>query len=293
MDKITASIVVYKSNPAELERAIKSFQSSALAGELFIVDNSPTPDAREVCLALGCQYIFAGSNLGYGKAHNLVMRNILGRTSYHLVLNPDVYFEADVLEKLFLFMEEHHQAGLVMPKVLYPDGTLQHLCKLLPTPLNLATRRFWPFSRKLLSGMNNQYEMGFSHYNKVMNVPFLSGCFMFLRTASLRKTGLFDERFFLYAEDTDLSRRLHREFKTMFYPFAEIYHTHGRGSYKDLGLMWRNLMSAVRYFNKWGWVFDAERRTINEAAASPFTTVKSYGTAGFQEATVAQRSMND
>ena len=127
MEKITASIVIYKSNPAELERAIKSFLASTLSGELYIIDNSPTPAAREVCNGFDCNYIFTGANFGYGKAHNLVLCESLSRSSYHLVLNPDVYFDADVLEKLFLFMEEHPHAGLAMPKVLYPDGTLQRL----------------------------------------------------------------------------------------------------------------------------------------------------------------------
>ena len=293
MEKITASIVVYKNNPVELVRAIKSFLASKLSGKLYIIDNSPTPAAREVCNAFDCHYIFTGSNLGYGKAHNLVMCESIGRASYHLVLNPDVYFDADVLGKLFLFMEEHPQVGLAMPKVLYPDGTLQRLCKLLPTPLNLATRRFLPFSSRLLKKINDHYEMNLSHYNRVMNVPFLSGCFMFLRTAALRKTGLFDERFFLYAEDTDLSRRIHREFKTMFFPFAEIYHSHGRGSYKDLRLTWYNLKSAIQYFNKWGWVFDKERKMVNEIAALPFKTINNYGPVSMNGATVAQRSMNE
>ena len=293
MEKITASIVVYKNNPTELERAIRSFLASTLSGKLYIVDNSPTPIARKVCNAFDCTYIFTGSNLGYGKAHNIVMSEILDRSFYHLVLNPDVYFDTDVLEKLFLFMEEHPQTGLMMPKVLYPDGKVQRLCKLLPTPFNLATRRFLPFSGTLLKKINDHYEMNFSQYNKVMNVPFLSGCFMFLRTAALKRTGLFDERFFLYAEDTDLSRRIHHEFKTIFFPFAEIYHTHGRGSYKDLRLTWCNLKSAIQYFNKWGWVFDRERKMVNEIAASTFHSLKNYGPVTIKGASVAQRSMNE
>ena len=293
MEKITASIVIYKNDFTTLTRAVQSFLNSPFAGKLFIIDNSPTDTARKFFTNPRINYLFTGANLGYGKAHNLAIKACMNSSTYHLVLNPDVYFKPDVLEKLYLFMEEHPNAGLVMPKVLNPDGTLQPICKLLPTPFNLATRRFLPFSIGMLKKMNDDYEMKFSDYNKIMNVPFLSGCFMFLRTTALKKTGLFDERFFLYAEDTDLSRRIHHQFMTMFFPFAEIYHTHGRGSYKDLRLTWHNLKSAVQYFNKWGWLFDEERKITNEIAAQPFQSMKNYGAVMMNQSPVAQRSMNE
>ncbi len=162
-------------------------------------------------------------------------------------------------------MESNTQAGLVMPKVFGADGQLQMLCKLLPMPLDLASRRFFPI-KQWFKNQNEKYEMKESGYDQVMNVPFLSGCFMFLRTAALREIGLFDERFFLYAEDTDLSRRMHQRFETLFYPGVEINHVHARGSYKDLRLTFHNIKSAVQYFNKWGWFFDEERVAINQRA---------------------------
>lgn len=273
MIRLTASIVVYKSDPVVLSRTLESFLQSSLSGELTVVDNSPEDTVRSTCQRFGVNYIFNGENLGFGKAHNRVLSQCLDRSMYHLVLNPDVYFKPDVLEKLFLFMEEHPRAGLVMPRVKYPDGRLQMLCKLLPTPFNLATRRFFPFP-KWMKKMNDTYELKESGYNQLMNVPFLSGCFMLMRTEALKKTGLFDERFFLYAEDTDLSRRIHRQFKTMFYPFAEIYHIHARGSYKDASLTLHNLVSAIKYFKKWGWFLDEERKIINETAIQSINVVE-------------------
>ncbi len=292
MENITASLVIYNNDISSLRRAVQSFLGCSLAGHLFIVDNSPTDKAREFFNYPKVTYLFSGSNLGYGKAHNMAIRKCLDAAPYHLVLNPDVYFEPLVLEKLFYFMEEHGEAGLVMPRVLYPDGTLQHLCKLLPTPLNLAIRRFMPFNSLMLRKINDHYEMRFSNYNRIMNVPFLSGCFMFLRTASLKKSGLFDERFFLYAEDTDLSRRIHQHYKTLFFPFAEIFHTHTRGSYKDIRLTWHNLKSAFQYFNKWGWFTDNERKMANQFASGQLSSGH-YGPAILLGSTVPQQSMNE
>jgi len=266
MEKITASIVVYKNDPHLLKRAIDSFLRSIVTGPLTIIDNSLTDELRHCCDHPNVTYIFNNQNLGYGKGHNLAIKQYLNQTQYHLVLNPDVSFGNDVTEKLFYFMESNPQAGLAMPKVLAPDGQMQMLCKLLPTPLNLTTRRFFPTS--WFKTQDEKYEMKDSGYSHVMNVPFLSGCFMFLRTEAIKKVGLFDERFFLYAEDTDLSRRIHRQFETLFYPETEISHVHARGSYKDWRLTFHNIKSAIQYFNKWGWFFDVERHLINRMATT-------------------------
>ena len=267
MEKITASIVVYKTDPFLLRRAMDSFLSGSLTGKLTIIDNSPQDQLRRYCTIPDVTYIFNNKNLGYGAAHNIALRQNLDCSLYHLVLNPDVHFDSLTVEKIFYFMEGQPQAGLAMPKVFSADHQLQMLCKLLPTPSDLALRRFFPF-KQWISKFTNRYEMKNCGHDRVMNVPFLSGCFMFLRMKALQQTGLFDERFFLYAEDTDLSRRVHQQFETLFFPDAEITHLHARGSYKDFFLTLQNLKSAVQYFNKWGWFFDRERRAINQRALS-------------------------
>jgi GT2 family glycosyltransferase len=265
MEKLSASIVVYKTDAGQLRQVIDCYLNSVDAGQLLILDNSPTDQLRQLCHAPRVGYIFNGQNLGYGKAHNIALRRSIDVSQYHLVLNADVYFEPDTLSKIIHFMDSHPQAALVMPKVFSADGNLQMLCKLLPTPLNLALRRFFPFE-SWFSKLNARYEMKSMGYDRVMDVPFLSGCFMFMRTSALKQVGLFDERYFLYAEDTDLSRRLHEQFQTLYFPGAEIQHVHARGSYKDLRLTLQNLKSAIQYFNKWGWFFDSDRRAINQRA---------------------------
>lgn len=265
MEKLSASIVVYKTDPGQLRQVINCYLNSIDAGHLLVIDNSPTDHLRPLCQSSRVDYIFNGQNLGYGKAHNIALRRSIDTCKYHLVMNADVYFKPDTLSKIVHFMDGHPQAALVMPKVFSAEGKLQMLCKLLPTPMNLGLRRFFPFEswfRKL----NDRYEMRSMGYDRVMNVPFLSGCFMFMRTSALKQAGLFDERFFLYAEDTDLSRRLHEQFQTLYFPGAEIQHVHARGSYKDFWLTLQNLKSAIQYFNKWGWFFDRDRQAVNQRA---------------------------
>jgi GT2 family glycosyltransferase len=264
MHKLSASIVVYKNNMELLSHAINSFLASAPGADLYLIDNSPTDEARSLAVAPNIRYIFNGANLGFGAAHNLALKTVLSNgAQYHLILNPDVYFSPDVIGKLWRFMESDPEIGLVAPKVLYPNGRLQPLCRLLPSPLTLIKRRLLYRFAGIHRKFNHDYEMHFTGYNRVMDVPFLSGCFMFLRVEALRTTGLFDERIFLYTEDIDLTRRLHRRYRTVFYPDVTIYHHHVRRSYRNLKSFFHHAGSAVTYFNKWGWFNDAEREEIN------------------------------
>jgi GT2 family glycosyltransferase len=267
MKSINVSIVLFKNDQDLVKKAIFSCVNSVLINRIYLIDNSPTDILS--CLASldsRIEYIFNNANLGFGKAHNIALkRSIEENIPYHLVLNPDVYFEKGVLEELYNFMEANKDVGLVMPKVLYPDGNIQYLCKLLPTPLDLFGRRFLNFGpfKKIVEKRNEVYELRFTGYDKIMEVPYLSGCFMFIRTEVLKKVGLFDERFFMYLEDTDLSRRIHRVAKTVYYPYVYIYHEYGKGSYKSLKLLYYHIKSAIKYFNKYGWFFDKEREEIN------------------------------
>jgi GT2 family glycosyltransferase len=265
-DKITASIVIYKNDLRLLRNAVDSFLSSTEHSVLYLIDNSPTDRFSRHFRHPRIKYIFNNRNVGFGAGHNLALREVIkaGNSSYHVVLNPDVYFDDAVMRKIFFFMEAHPQVGLVMPKVLYPDGRLQPLCKLLPSPFTLFTRRFLQFFPSLSNRLNHWYEMHFTGYDKIMDVPFLSGCFMFLRVKVLEEVGLFDERIFLYTEDTDLTRRIHRKYRTIFYPEAVIYHYNQRASYKNAIKLAYHMLSAITYFNKWGWFDDVERKDINE-----------------------------
>jgi GT2 family glycosyltransferase len=267
-NRLNISIVLYHNREEQIKKAIKSVLNTDLNITLYLVDNSSTDSLRKLeRIDKRIVYIFNNSNLGFGKAHNIALKKSIEKNiPYHLVLNPDVYFEKGVLEELYDFMENNKDVGLVMPKVLYPDGNIQYLCKLLPTPLDLFGRRFLNFGpfRKIVEKRNEVYELRFTGYDKIMEVPYLSGCFMFIRTEVLKKVGLFDERFFMYLEDTDLSRRIHRVAKTVYYPYVYIYHEYGKGSYKSLKLLYYHIKSAIKYFNKYGWFFDKEREEINK-----------------------------
>ena len=113
--------------------------------KLYIIDNSPT-DALSWVKDLSpiIEYI-KNKNTGYGSSHNIALRKAIERNSdYHIVLNPDIIFEAHVIPKIKEYMDAETDTVYLLPKVIYPDGETQHLAKLLPTPFHLIFRRFLP-----------------------------------------------------------------------------------------------------------------------------------------------------
>lgn len=264
--ELAASIVIYKTPERLWKSAVKSFLESYPGGHVFLIVNSPSLKTAGIPLYdRRIEYIANRKNIGFGAAHNVAIRMSQQRGyPFHLVLNPDVYFKKEVIPSLLRMMGTHADVGLAMPKVLYPDGRIQHLCKLLPSPQHLLIRRFIPFHGRFLPKMSQDYELKFSGYDRVMDVPCLSGCFMMLRNDCLKKIGLFDEGIFLYTEDIDLSRRIHKHFRTVYFPEVSIYHHHERGSYKRLMPFLFHVSSAITYFNKWGWFHDPERDAVNQ-----------------------------
>lgn len=262
---VSCSVVSYGTPPDKIERLLQGVAGSWPRLLSYLIENSATDSLHELAPRYQAQYWHQPDNPGFGRSHNRAMRAAMEAGSlYHFVLNPDIYFPLDTFARLLAYMESHPDVALLGPRVCFPDGRLQPLCKLLPGPVELAVRRFLPWLHRR-GGRQRAYEMHATGYARIMDVPAMSGCFMLIRSEALARSGLFDERFFLYFEDVDLSRRLGRVGRTVFYPHVTIVHEYGRGSYHNWRLLWHHVVSALRYFNKWGWS-DPERRRINAAA---------------------------
>jgi GT2 family glycosyltransferase len=262
---VSASIVAYRNDPDELVEAIGSVLSTPRIATCTVIDNSPDADLREMVLAAGADYTFAGSNLGFGGGHNVALRANLHSAPYQLVLNPDIRFGPEVLPALCAFMDANPSVGQVMPRIVYHDGSEQRLCKLLPTPFDLILRRFLgPLGSRLFKARRDRYEMRSFDMHVTREVPSLSGCFMFLRSSVLQEVGLFDPRYFMYLEDVDLCRRIGSRSRTVFYPHVTVAHGYAKESYRRARLLKHHMVSAMRYFSKWGWFADAEGKARNE-----------------------------
>lgn len=262
--KLTASIVLFNTPKEQLHTILQCVEES-LVDRVFVIDNSSCKASEEICKQYSKVEYQTHENTGYGSSHNIgIKKSIELNADYHVILNPDIRFERNVLSELADFMDSNPDAVYVLPKVIYPNGELQYLCKLLPTPSDLIFRRFLP-KTKYSERKNDLYCLKHSGYNKIMNPPCLSGCFMFMRTKTLKDNNIFfDDRFFMYFEDFDLIRRLHTVGKTIFYPNVTIIHDHAKESYKSKRMLLIHIKSAFKYFNKWGWFFDFERNKINK-----------------------------
>ena len=89
-------------------------------------------------------------------------------------------------------------------------------------------------------------------YNAIFDAPYLSGCCMVIRTSSFISIGGFDERYFLYLEDADITRSLSGVGRCLHFPRVSVVHSWGRGNYKSFRLLFVNLISSFKYFLKWG-----------------------------------------
>ena len=259
---ITASIVAFHTKRGELRRLIDCVMGSPVE-MLYVIDNSTNDELRDfVDSNQRIRYIHS-LNLGYGAGHNVAIRKAIeDGADYHVVLNPDIYWDGDVIGELARYMDSNPDVGQVMPKIIYPSGDTQYLCKLLPTPMDLIGRRFLPF-KSYQERHDYNYELHWTGYDREMEVPSLSGCFMFMRCSALKRTGGFDERYFMYAEDLDLCRRIGEVARTVFNPSVKVVHEYEKGSYKNRKLLKYHITSIVKYFNKWGWIFDSYRKRKN------------------------------
>jgi len=250
----SVSLVLYKNDPNLVSQVVSSVVNSNITTHLAVVDNSPLPDLEKLFAGLdNVDYFYKnGNNDGFGKAHNLAISKL--DSEYHLVVNPDVYFDSNVIPQLIEYLESNLDIGLITPKIRYPNGDIQYLCKRYPTFFALFARRFVPKTLHfILKRYLDWYEMRDMGYDKIADVIYLSGCFMLFRRKYLDEIGYFDENIFMYLEDTDITIRMAKKYRTVFYPDVHIFHHWAKGSYKSLKLTLINIQSAIYFFNKHGW----------------------------------------
>lgn len=261
---ITASIAVHCTPKSQLTKAAECCLHSAAC--LYIIDNSPDDSLREVAdgLPFSDRVVYRHvENRGFGNAHNIAfaMARAAG-SNYHLVMNPDVWWDTSTDPVVLLIGRmEATGASLAAPRIVYPDGRLQATVRLLPTPLDLIARRFLPsfLFRKRMS----RYLLEDIDHNREFPAAYLQGSFMLFRTATVERLGGFDERFFMYPEDIDISRRYYSEAGAIYSPVATVVHQHAAASRHSLKMLRIHIANMIKYFNKWGWWRDPQRRAIN------------------------------
>jgi len=220
--------------------------------KIIVIDNASTDNTIRLVKEAQTEYpgliecLPQKSNRGFGAGHNRALS--LMKSQYHVVINPDIIVPSGALLEMITFMNERNDIGLLTPKILFPDGRLQYLCKHNPTFRDLFMRLvFKNHCRK----RQDWFEMRETNYDKEFFVEYASGCFMFFRTEVYLQIHGFDEKFFLYLEDADITRRVNEVSKTLFVPQIHVFHEWQRDQHKKISLMLVNLQSWLHYALKW------------------------------------------
>ena len=244
--EISASIVLYNEDAKSLEKTIDSFLKIPLKKKLFLIDNSPTNVLKSYFINDEIEFIFVGKNIGFGRAHNLVLNKL--NSSYHLILNPDVVFEIEIIPILIEQLKFDESVSFITPKVVFPNNELQFICRKYPTFFDLINRKLRLSTKTIYK---NEYRN--QNLEKPFYPEFIHGCFMFFKTTDFKALNGFDKRYFLYLEDADICRKIDKDGKKILYfPSVQITHQHQKGSSKSVKLFLYHFSSAIKYFLKWG-----------------------------------------
>ena len=263
---LTVSIVLFHSPLAQLrdliDSLIDSLSGAAVSNvQCVLVDHSLDPRYADQCRAMLAKYdaceqiefelLAPPKNHGYGAGHNLAMASLDG--TFHLILNPDVALSPRAISVALETMGAHPDCVLLAPVGSGADGTSLYLAKAFPSVWTLALRAFAPLWLQRRSRAVARYELRDQPSEIVRPVPLVSGCCMWVRRAVYDEVGGFDDSYFLYFEDFDLSMRMARYGAVIEHRELTIIHHGGKASRKG-GRHWLWFgLSAARFFNRWGW----------------------------------------
>jgi GT2 family glycosyltransferase len=258
---ISIVIVNYRV-PEFLARMLESLREADLydRSEVIIVDNASQDGSRELIKARFPEIAWIGlkHNIGFGKACNVGAQTARGE--YLLLLNPDTLISKNTLAACVEFFTAHPGAGIMGPKIINPDGSLQAGCRRsFPSPV-VAFYRLTGLSKIFpKSNLFGRYNLNYLDPETMAEVDAVSGSFMFLPLTLFRECGGFDEAFFMYGEDLDLCHRVREKGRSVWYnPATQIIHFKGRSSSQ---LTWR----ARRAFYEAMVIFSRKYKRIHAA----------------------------
>jgi GT2 family glycosyltransferase len=228
-----------------VEKACKNIEA-----EIFVVDNASTDDSKLVLPTLfpNVHFIWNEVNLGFSKANNLAIKKATGQ--YILFLNPDTIVPEDCFEKCLSFFSTHHDAGALGVHMIDGNGNFHKESKRsFPAPAvsfykMIGLSNLFPNSKLFAA-----YYAGHLPENKTASVEVLSGAFMMISKKIMDRVKGFDEDYFMYAEDIDLSYRVKKTgFKNYYYAETSIIHFKGESTKKTDAEYVQNFYGAMKLF---------------------------------------------
>lgn len=261
--ELTIAINGYRS-PELLRLCLQSiFEHMRHAGieyEVLVADSATEEDTemlmREEFPAV--RFFPFADNVGFKTLVNTSLAEARG--AYIFLINSDIILTSGAVLRMLAYLKERPDIGLLAPKQLNFNGTLQRSCFHFYRPQTILYRRTWlgtlPFAQKHLRWfMMDEY-----NHKEAKSVDWVIGSALFTSKKAAEAVGPMDDRFFMYMEDVDWCRRFwERGYKVVYYPEAFVYHYHAKGSAKGgfIGsllfnrLTWYHIGSALRYFWKY------------------------------------------
>lgn len=215
-----------------LEKLLFSLKSNYLSKtkyliEVIVVDNASTDDSVSFIKSLEwIRLIESNHNGGFAYGNNLAIKECQAR--YIMLLNSDTEFpeEGSNLDVLINYLDTHEKTGVISPKVELTNGNLDWAChRGEPTPW--AGLTYFTGLEKLFPKFRifAQYHQRYKNLNEIHSIDACTGAAMMVRTSAIIKTGLLDERFFMYAEDIDWCRSFREAgYQVIFHPEVKIFH---------------------------------------------------------------------
>ncbi len=235
MNDIAVIVVNWNANN-DLRACLQSLAHTpepAVSFETWVVDNASTDGSPDMVRAEfpDVHLLVNQGNLGFSRANNQAIA--LSQSRYVFLLNSDAFVHPHALSELAAYADAHPEAGILGPRVLNPNGTLQYSCRRFPTLgagvfRNTYLGRLFPRNKYAQDYLMTDFD-----HQSVRAVDWVSGCAMFIRRALINDIGALDERFFMYCEDVDLCLRAGQAHAPVVYvPQALVTHAIGRSSDK-------------------------------------------------------------
>lgn len=266
MDDMDLSIIVVNYNSGRLlERLIGSItkHTANLEYEIIVVDNGSADDSCRCAERAGgnISVIRNGSNLGFARANNIGLRAAKGRAV--LLLNPDVWFESSVPEKMRDCLISDDSTGILGCAIVFPDGNVQtsaysytslgkRALQIVINPFRAVLARVFRNIKSVRPLNSKIVRTAFANYSdetSLQDVDCVTGACLAFRKDLLDKIGYLDEEFFMYYEDEDLCRRASLAgFKVKYAPFIKVTHAFGWGQNRSNPEVYRTKYRSLKYY---------------------------------------------
>lgn len=218
-------------------KCIGSIYASAAMHDchIIVVDNSSYDYPERIKQTYpDIDLIINKQNMGFSNAVNFALNRSNG--AFAVLLNPDTVIYDGFFTKTIQYMNSHEDVGVIGPKVLDLEGSVQGSARRFPTVLTSLFGRKSPLTRFFPNNPVTKKEFVCFHNNgkQPIDVDWVSGACMVIRKKAMVEVGGFDERFFMYWEDTDLCKELKTKgWRVVYFPAATVYHHTGISSDSD------------------------------------------------------------